>query len=104
MRQLGCPEAFKAAGFFKIVLIVHEAHMRAVDYRGGRAGLCLVLDHEFSSTRSKIQGLGRVGRWNEVAERYWTTNFKTEVQRVKPAKINEQRERLLSFVTKTHVN
>ena len=46
--------------------------MRGVDYRAGKntLGISLLIMAAFDSQRSYIQGLGRVGRYNECSLRF----------------------------------
>ena len=44
--------------------------MRGVDYRNKGKGIDLLLARDFPTTRSYVQGLGRVGRYSEPCDRF----------------------------------
>ena len=52
---------------YPVYLINEEYGIRGLDYRSetNRLGICLLVVSPFSDRRSRIQGLNRVGRYNE---------------------------------------
>ena len=63
--------------------------MRGVDYRAakGTQGISLLIMGTFTSTRAYVQGLGRVGRYNENCLRFLWKHLKTPVDDVSQDKI-----------------
>ena len=52
------------------LLITELSLMRGVDYRRPIIGADLLLARDFPTTRSFVQGLGRVGRYSEPCARF----------------------------------
>ena len=59
--------------------------MRGVDYRAAKhtRGISLLIMSDFDSRRSYIQGLGRVGRYNECSQRFIWDELKEPVNKRK---------------------
>ena len=57
--------------------------MRGVDYRAAKhtRGISLLIMSDFDSRRSYIQGLGRVGRYNECSQRFIWEQLKEPVNK-----------------------
>ena len=49
--------------------------MRGVDYRCEPEGLKLLIARDFSSKRSLLQGMGRVGRYGQPCKRFILPNL-----------------------------
>ena len=78
-----------------VVIVTKQELMRGVDYRIAEEarkdtdGISLLIHNTFDSRRSYIQGLGRVGRYNEKCQRFLHTSIKDPpVDNAKAHKIN----------------
>ena len=64
-----------------VVIVTKQELMRGVDYRIAEEarkdtdGISLLIHNTFDSKRSYIQGLGRVGRYNEKCHRFLHTSI-----------------------------
>ena len=63
-------EKIRSLGSNDCILQSKEELMRGVDYNCKPNGLKLLIATDFSSDRSLMQGLGRVGRYGEMCRRY----------------------------------
>ena len=61
----------KVDGVYPVYLINEENGMRGIDYRSAnnRLGSCMLVVSPFSDRRSRIQGLNRVGRYDDACYR-----------------------------------
>jgi hypothetical protein len=55
-----------------LLIVTDLTPMRGFDYLALRTGLCLIVSRSFSSQREADQGLARIGRYHEKAERCLT--------------------------------
>ena len=66
-----------------IFIVTDPKLMRGVDYRAAKhtRGISLLIMGDFDSQRSYIQGLGRVGRYNECSQRFIWEQLKEPVNK-----------------------
>ena len=57
----------KNNGMYPVYLVSEEYGVRGLDYRSyeNSLGICMIIASPFSDQRTRIQGLMRVGRYNE---------------------------------------